>query len=462
MSEKEKIQKDINEKDIDGETQLIEIDCPISFSNPKIEKGLGDGGGDARTMVCTITTSSVDREGDRIMADGIRGLQKQIPLLWAHRHDELPLGKSIHLKRESGERIIGKFKFATHERANDVYELAKEGFIKTVSVGFRADAKGMKLNDAGGRDIKSGEILECSCVNVPANPEATIQAMKSLYKSGKLQISKDMAQELMLEIVDDSELEIEIIKDVEDDEIKDNTIDIEEKAIINDEEKEITCLTIKDLEDDTSIIWIETKEDIEREIILKPFPNESACRLHSPDYDKYARKNCYIRHAGKCIDVIFGIKDNKSEIQAYRYPKSKWDVASARVHCETHSGSFEPASGEEKNYEDALLDITCEDELNNELNRFMDSYHKKLTEIIDADINADYELKYKDYMKDADEDVLNSPDPLGDEADVEKGMGDEAEKSLSGDVPDSLDVDSESTTDAGDAGGTILIIDVGD
>ena len=467
MSEKtqKNIQKDINE--IDGETQLIEVDCPISFSDPKIEKGLGDGGNDARTMICTITTSSLDREGDRIMARGIRGLQKQIPLLWAHQHDLLPVGKSLHMKYEGGEKVIGKFKYANHQLANDVYELAKEGFIRTVSVGFRADSKGMKLNSDGGRDIQSGEIMECSLVNIPANPEATIDAMKSLYKSGKLMISKDMAEELMIVVMDDGAQEIEIVKDVEEEKQVESEIKTEtEKAIMGSEDKEITCLTIKELEDDTSVIWID-KDD---PIITKPFPNEHACRKTEPNYDKYARKNCYIRHAGKCIDVIFGIKDGKSEIQTYRYPKSKWDVASARAHCKSHNGSFEPASGEEKNYDDALVDIACEDELNSELNRFMVAYHKKFHEII----NADYELKYNDYTKAIGIDALKVlhdnaykiPDPLGNEVETAKGVGDEAgtetEKSSSDEVsPDSLDADSESTP-AGDVGGEITIIMDGD
>jgi hypothetical protein len=76
-----------------------------------------------------------------------------------------------------------------------------------------------------------------------------------------------------------------------------------------------------------------------------PYPNEHSCRLHPPgDYEKFARKNCEMKHEGKCIDVIYGIKDGKSEIQAMRYPKDVWDAAAARSHCEDHGGSFEAAA----------------------------------------------------------------------------------------------------------------------
>lgn len=76
-----------------------------------------------------------------------------------------------------------------------------------------------------------------------------------------------------------------------------------------------------------------------------PFPGEHSCRLHDPsDYEKFARKNCEIKHDGKCIDVIYGIKDGKSEIQAMRYPKKVWNADDARAHCDDHDGAFEAAA----------------------------------------------------------------------------------------------------------------------
>ncbi|HUV08065.1 MAG TPA: head maturation protease, ClpP-related [Spirochaetia bacterium] len=75
-----------------------------------------------------------------------------------------------------------------------------------------------------------------------------------------------------------------------------------------------------------------------------PYPNHHSCRLEDPaKYDKFARKNCEQKHDGKCIDVIYGIKDDKSEIQAYRYDKEVWTEADAKKHCQDHDGTFEPA-----------------------------------------------------------------------------------------------------------------------
>jgi len=77
-----------------------------------------------------------------------------------------------------------------------------------------------------------------------------------------------------------------------------------------------------------------------------PFPNEHACRLNPPNYPKYARQNCKVKHNGKCIDFIYGVRGpNQSELQSMRYPKKIWDAGAARAHCKSKKGTFEAASG---------------------------------------------------------------------------------------------------------------------
>lgn len=79
-----------------------------------------------------------------------------------------------------------------------------------------------------------------------------------------------------------------------------------------------------------------------------PYPSEHSCRLEDPDkYDKFRRQNCGEKHGDKCIDVIYGIKDGKSEVQALRYKTDIWDEDDARAHCKERDGTFEPASNEE-------------------------------------------------------------------------------------------------------------------
>jgi len=91
-----------------------------------------------------------------------------------------------------------------------------------------------------------------------------------------------------------------------------------------------------------------------------PYPQEHACRINNPDkYDKFNRKNCDQKHDDKCIDVIYGIKDGKSEIQALRYPKDIWTASAARSHCKTRDGTFEAAaeSSQEKQIDRRALNF---------------------------------------------------------------------------------------------------------
>lgn len=82
-----------------------------------------------------------------------------------------------------------------------------------------------------------------------------------------------------------------------------------------------------------------------------PYPNEHACRLVDPkEFDEFRRENEKITVNGKPVDVIFGIKDGKSKIQALRYKKSVWSVEEARNDCKNRGGIlFEPAMNNVKN-----------------------------------------------------------------------------------------------------------------
>ena len=80
-----------------------------------------------------------------------------------------------------------------------------------------------------------------------------------------------------------------------------------------------------------------------------PYPNEHSCRINDPKkYDEFKRVNCAIKYKDKCIDVIYGIKNGKSEIQAYRYRKDIWTEKEAKAHCDLKGGEFHPAAKDEK------------------------------------------------------------------------------------------------------------------
>jgi HK97 family phage prohead protease len=106
----------------------------------------------------------------------------------------------------------------------------------------------------------------------------------------------------------------------------------------------IECAILKAKLDQLDLWVIEVGKDIAE----NPYPNEHSCRLADPnDFDKFARKNCAEKSGGKCIDVIYGIKDGKSEIQSLRFKKGDWDADAAKKHCAKRKGTFEAASGKE-------------------------------------------------------------------------------------------------------------------
>ena len=88
------------------------------------------------------------------------------------------------------------------------------------------------------------------------------------------------------------------------------------------------------------------KEDIDnKEIVMKPYPNEHSARINSPDkYIRFRRQN---NKLGQGIHVIFGItEDEKVEIQTIRFSSSKFSVEEAKTWLKDHDFKpikFEPA-----------------------------------------------------------------------------------------------------------------------
>ena len=112
-----------------------------------------------------------------------------------------------------------------------------------------------------------------------------------------------------------------------------------------------------------------------------PFPNEHSCRLNEPGkYDSFNRKNCEQKSNDKCIDVIYGIIGNKSEVQALRYPKKVWTEESAKNHCKKRKGKFEAAIKTRSNNMDEniiemleKIDIKNDVDLNLQINKIAET-----------------------------------------------------------------------------------------
>ena len=145
---------------------------------------------DARTITSYVSTAMVDRDDEVMAPKGVLLAHyiKNPVVLWAHKYDVLPVGKSLWIK--TNERgLISKTQYAKHGFADDVYQYRKDGFPMAESVGFipLSMIEGKNIKDANRAELGIPEdvdlsgakriydkwvLLEYSDVPVPANPEA--------------------------------------------------------------------------------------------------------------------------------------------------------------------------------------------------------------------------------------------------------------------------------------------------
>ena len=138
---------------------------------------------DNRTIEGVFSTPDVDRSGDPPIEQeswNLKNFKKNPVVLFAHDSRNIPIGKVTKLKLDEKGNLAGKIMFAVDEGVGiygdlikTVYNLYKGKFMRAFSVGFKLgeitdDKKGMKL-------IKN-ELLEISCVPVPANALALAKA----------------------------------------------------------------------------------------------------------------------------------------------------------------------------------------------------------------------------------------------------------------------------------------------
>lgn len=120
------------------------------------------------------STNAVDRQGDIVDQSGwdLKNFLLNPVILWAHKYDELPVGKATNVKvTDAGLEL--DFEFAPVEanaKAEEVKNCFEQGFLNAVSVGFIP-------KERKGNTIIKAELLEVSIVPVPANQEALRLAM---------------------------------------------------------------------------------------------------------------------------------------------------------------------------------------------------------------------------------------------------------------------------------------------
>lgn len=144
----------------------------------------------SRTIDFVASSEAVDRHGDIIRVAGwdTRNYERNPVFLWAHRSSDPPIGKCVQIwvDKKAGA-LMQRIQFPTKDEyafADRIFKLYKGGYLRAVSVGFRAkqeDVKPILDEDTGefiGQEFTKQELLELSAVPIPANPEALGRAVE--------------------------------------------------------------------------------------------------------------------------------------------------------------------------------------------------------------------------------------------------------------------------------------------
>jgi len=135
-----------------------------------------------------LTDDSVDRHYERVLVSGVKtdNFEKNPVMLYQHRQDSfwsdkfapLPIGYWKDIKKE-GNKITAEPVFNDTELGQQIKDLVSHGTLNACSIGFRAisysNDPNVMMPGQKYATITESELLECSIVMIPANPNAVAQ-----------------------------------------------------------------------------------------------------------------------------------------------------------------------------------------------------------------------------------------------------------------------------------------------
>jgi len=267
----------LKEEDI----EFIRKKNPLNAEDLQIEDG-------ERAAIRYINTADVDRDNEIVLPSGgqVNDFKKSPTVLYAHDYHGLPIGKDIWIKLVQGKGWLAKTVYAKHQLAFDVYNLVKEKFLNTSSIGFiplesvKPEDKDWdkikdivkseysineKLIDKAKRIYTKWILLEHSDVPIPSN----INALNVAVGKGLEIKSQELIDDLNIEITDEE-------KDKNVNEIID---EIEDEVELTEEGKKKLEEGLKDIaEGKVEEIDIDELEE-EKEVVTKPEETEDYIRI---------------------------------------------------------------------------------------------------------------------------------------------------------------------------------------
>lgn len=321
--------------------EFIRKKTPLNPADLKIEDG-------ERAAIRYVNTADLDRDNEIVLPSGgqVNDFKKSPTVLYAHDYRGLPIGKDIWIKLIQGKGWLAKTVYAKHQLASDIYNLVKEKFLNTSSIGFiplesvSPDKKGWdKTKDVLINDYSISEkmidkakkvytkwiLLEHSDVPIPSN----MSALNIAVGKGLEIKSQELIDDLELEIIDEKE-------DKKIDEFIDETEEVcpECGGILKviEKGKHVHCTKCDWGEDNRNVIELE-----EKEVILKPEETD--------DYIRIPVRDCKVT-ATITISANEGIKalycGKIKKIRTYLFAKAKgWTMAKAKKWVADHGKEYD-------------------------------------------------------------------------------------------------------------------------
>lgn len=293
------------------------------------------------TVVGWGSRPTIDRDKELIEPDAwnLDNYRKNPVLLLCHNYSMPPVGKCLWVKA-SPQGLRFKAQFAKTERGRECYSLYKDGVMNAFSVGFRPRPGGVIDNPASEkykgvrRVFTDVDLMEISCVPIPANSDALAEHVKA----GKI-ITKQLQDELelVLELVDD-DLDAKNFDDIEVKvETTDDYIHVPSGAKGDHSEHKVRTITVSSKEGIKGVYCVDCKEIISYIFDKEKWDKEKAVEWvekHKKQIDTFAvvekGENEYVFTATEKTvtpfdqdgDIVFEDEDEDEEEESANHEKS--------------------------------------------------------------------------------------------------------------------------------------------
>lgn len=137
---------------------------------------------EGRTLIGLVVPYDTDTRIGRYTERFTRGAfadadPAAVPLLAAHAHEALPIGRTLTLTEET-RGLVGTFTVAETPKGDEVLALARAGVPLGLSVGFRPDVDQWSADRSRVTRVRA-QLAEISVVGVPAYSGARVEDVRA-------------------------------------------------------------------------------------------------------------------------------------------------------------------------------------------------------------------------------------------------------------------------------------------